>query len=97
LISKFLVGRKISEVVENADELGFGEGQVFEVGIGQQCDLARRQTLDLRACGDRGSTLNWTKISKRRWTNSECETGDRSTSVPVPALRRCASLGEASM
>jgi len=28
LISKILVGRKISEVVENADELGFGEGQL---------------------------------------------------------------------
>jgi hypothetical protein len=27
LISKFLVGRKQSEVVENADESGFGEGQ----------------------------------------------------------------------
>src|SRR5215510_14112606 len=27
LISKFLVGRKTSEVVENADESGFGEGQ----------------------------------------------------------------------
>jgi hypothetical protein len=28
LISKFLVGRKTSEVVENSDESGFGEGQV---------------------------------------------------------------------
>jgi len=27
LISKFLVGRKTSEVVENADESSFGEGQ----------------------------------------------------------------------
>ena len=26
MISKFLVGRKTSEVVENADESGFGEG-----------------------------------------------------------------------
>jgi hypothetical protein len=32
LISKILVGRKTSEVVENTDELSFGEGQV--------CDLA---------------------------------------------------------
>jgi len=29
LISKILVGRKTSEVVENADELSFGEGQVL--------------------------------------------------------------------
>jgi hypothetical protein len=28
LISKILVGRKTSEVVENADESSFGEGQV---------------------------------------------------------------------
>ena len=28
MISKFLVGRKTSEVVENADESGFGEGQL---------------------------------------------------------------------
>ena len=28
MISKILVGRKTSEVVENADEPGFGEGQV---------------------------------------------------------------------
>jgi len=27
LISKFLVGRKTSEIVENADESSFGEGQ----------------------------------------------------------------------
>ena len=28
MISKILVGRKTSEVVENADESGFGEGQL---------------------------------------------------------------------
>jgi hypothetical protein len=31
LISKISVGRKTSEVVENADESSFGEGQVIEI------------------------------------------------------------------
>src|SRR5262249_3929455 len=41
-------------------QAAFGESEVeevFEVGIGQQCDLARQQALDLRAYDDRGDLV----------------------------------------
>src|SRR5882672_11441871 len=41
-------------------QAAFGKSEieeVFEVGIGQQCDLARQQTLNLRASGDRSDLI----------------------------------------
>jgi hypothetical protein len=41
-------------------QAAFGESEIEEVSevrIGQQGDFARQQTLDLRACGDRGAFI----------------------------------------
>ena len=43
MISKILVGRKTSEVVENADESGFGEGQAVRGGK-RRTTISRDQT-----------------------------------------------------
>src|SRR6266508_3376838 len=43
-------------------QAAFGKSEVekvFEVGIGQQRDLARQQALDIRACGDRRNFVGW--------------------------------------
>jgi len=45
LISKFLVGRKTSKVVENADESGFGEGQETYIPRHSKNRISERQMI----------------------------------------------------
>jgi len=68
LISKFLVGRKTGEVVENADESGFGEGE----GAGDSLKAARSFGLKPRrkAAAIWSRSISWSMANRAPWSEA---------------------------